>query len=76
GIAECDDYKAAIDKLGACDKMPKASRDVMKDAMGQALLSLKSLPADGKKDAATACATGLDAIKQAASAVGCSVEAK
>ncbi|HEY4179898.1 MAG TPA: hypothetical protein VGM90_23815 [Kofleriaceae bacterium] len=71
GIPECDDYKAAVDKIVACDKMPAASRSVLKDALGQALLSIRSLPADGRKAAATACTMGLDAIKQAASAVGC-----
>jgi hypothetical protein len=76
GIPECDAYKAAVDAIVACDKMPTASRDVMKDALGQALLSIRSLPADGKKEAGTACAMGLDAIKQAAKAVGCDVSVK
>jgi len=76
GIPECDDYKAAVDKIVACDKMPAASRSVLKDSLGQAMHSMKSLPADGKKDAATACTTGLDSIKQAAAAVGCDVATK
>ena len=34
--AECNDYKAAIDKLAACDKMPQQARDALKNAYDQA----------------------------------------
>src|SRR5215467_5537172 len=30
--AECNDYKAAVDKLASCDKLPAASRDALKQS--------------------------------------------
>ncbi|CAN5913284.1 hypothetical protein BH11MYX2_BH11MYX2_09490 [soil metagenome] len=76
GIPECDDYKATVDKLAACDKLPAATRSIMKDSLGQAMLAIRSLPADGKQSAATACVMGADGIKQSARAVGCDVGTK
>lgn len=67
GIPECDEYKAAIDKLAACDTVPEASRKAMKDAFDQASGAWASLPAEGKA-AATGCKAGADAVKQAAAA--------
>lgn len=68
GIPECDDYKAAIDKLAACDAIPEATRKTMKDAFDQASGAWASLPAEGKAAAATGCKAGADAVKQAAAA--------
>lgn len=67
--AECNDYKAAIEKLSTCDKMPKESRDAMKSAFDQASTSWAGLPAEAKASLATACKAGADAVKQSASAM-------
>ncbi len=67
--AECNDYKAAIDKLSTCDKMPKEARDAMKSAFDQASTSWAGLPAEAKASLATACKAGADAVKQSAGAM-------
>jgi hypothetical protein len=64
--AECNDYKAAIDKLSGCDKMPQAARDALKNAFDQASASWASLPAESKAGLATACKAGADAVMQSA----------
>jgi hypothetical protein len=66
--AECDDYKAAIDKLSTCDAMPKEARDAMKQAFDQASAGWAQLPAEAKASLATACKAGADAVKQSAAA--------
>jgi hypothetical protein len=68
GIPECDEYKAAIDKLASCDAIPEATRKTMKDAFDQASGAWASLPAEGKAAAATGCKAGADAVTQAAAA--------
>jgi hypothetical protein len=68
GIPECDEYKAAIDKLASCDAIPAETRKMMKDSFDQASGAWASLPAEGKAAAATGCKAGADAVKQAAAA--------
>jgi hypothetical protein len=68
GIPECDEYKAAIDKLASCEAIPEATRKTMKDAFDQASGAWASLPAEGKAAAATGCKAAADATKQAAAA--------
>jgi hypothetical protein len=67
--AECNEYKAAIDKLSACDKMPQQSRDALKQAYDQASTGWASLPADAKANLATACKAGADAVTTSAKQV-------
>ena len=64
--AECNDYKAAIEKLQSCDKMPKEARDAMKTAFDGASAGWANLPAEAKASLATACKAGADAVKQSA----------
>jgi hypothetical protein len=71
---ECKDYADAMAKLGACDKMPKESKDAMKqgfDAMKTGWAGFDKMPAEAQKAAADACKQGTDAMKQSASALGC-----
>ena len=67
--AECNDYKAAIEKLASCDKMPQQARDALKQAYDQASASWASLPAEAKANLATACKAGADAVTQSAKSV-------
>ena len=70
--AECNDYKAMIEKLASCDKMPQQSRDALKqgyDAMSQGWANVGSMPAEAKKAMADGCKQGTDALKQAAGAM-------
>jgi hypothetical protein len=67
--AECNDYKAAIDKLSSCDKMPQQARDALKNAYDQASAGWANLPAEAKANLATACKAGADAVMQSAKQV-------
>jgi beta-aspartyl-peptidase (threonine type) len=71
GIPECDDYIAAVEKLGRCDKLPQAARDAMQDGVDQQRESWKHLDSEGRRNSAQACRAGTDAIRQASSASGC-----
>lgn len=66
---ECNDYKAAIDKLASCDKMPQQARDALKQAYDQASAGWASLPAEAKANLATACKAGTDAVTTSAKQV-------
>jgi hypothetical protein len=66
--AECNDYKAAIEKLASCDKMPQQARDALKQAYDQASAGWANLPAESKAGLATACKAGADAVMQSAKA--------
>jgi len=67
--AECNDYKAAIDKLASCDKMPQQARDALKQAYDQASTGWANLPAEAKANLATACKAGTDAVTNSAKQV-------
>jgi hypothetical protein len=67
--AECNDYKAAIEKLASCDKMPQQARDALKQAYDQASAGWANLPAEAKANLATACKAGADAVMQSAKSV-------
>jgi hypothetical protein len=64
--AECGEYKAMIDKLASCDKMPQASRDALKQSYDSTSAAWASVPAEGKAALSTACKAAADATKQAA----------
>ncbi len=66
--AECNDYKAAIDKLASCDKLPAQAKDALKNAYDQASAGWANLPAEAKANLATACKAGADAVMQSAKA--------
>lgn len=65
---ECDDWKAMVDKLMACDKMPEPQRKVMKDAYDSASALWPTTPATGKPLLATSCRAAADAIRSSAKA--------
>jgi hypothetical protein len=59
---ECADYKATIEKLGSCEKVPAAQRDQLKQTLDKDLMALTAPDAD-KVKAASNCKTAMDAIK-------------
>jgi len=70
--AECKDYKAAMEKLAACDKLPKESKDALKqgyDAMSQGWAQVGALPPEAKKAMADGCKQGADALVQTGKAL-------
>ncbi len=69
---ECQDYKAAMEKLASCDKMPQATKDAMKqgyDAMSQGWANAAGMPAEAKKAMADGCKQGADALMQSGKAL-------
>jgi hypothetical protein len=66
--AECNDYKAAIEALSKCDKLPQATRDALKQSYDQTSAAWASVPAEGRASLGTACKAAADAVKQSAAA--------
>jgi hypothetical protein len=70
--AECTDYKAALEKLATCDKLPAASKDAFKNAWTGIETSLTAATTpEAKAAVGQACKAGADGVKQAATAAGC-----
>jgi hypothetical protein len=75
---ECRDYRAAVEVMSRCDKLPAAARDALRqglDAMEQGFAGLHDMPEDARRTAMDAAATGCkaatDAVVQSLKAVGC-----
>jgi hypothetical protein len=66
--AECGEYKAAIEALAKCDKLPQATRDALKQSYEQTSTAWATVPAEGKAALGTACKSAADAVKQSAAA--------
>ena len=69
--AECAEYKTLVDKLATCEKLPQASRDMLKktfDDTSKAWANMDKLPADAKAALVGGCKQGADALKQSAGA--------
>ena len=66
--AECGEYKAAIEALAKCDKLPQATRDALKQSYEQTSAAWATVPAEGKAALGTACKSAADAVKQSATA--------
>lgn len=76
GIQECDDYAAALKKLGDCAKIPDASKQAMAQGADAVKQSVDAWKQAGSPEAAKAglqqgCKAGADAIAQTLSSVGC-----
>jgi hypothetical protein len=68
--AECNDYKAALEKVAACDKLPAPAKDAYKNAWTGVETSLKAATTPETKAAvASACKSGAEGLKTAAA--GC-----
>ena len=63
---ECVAYKAALDKLATCDKLPQESRDAMQQAYATASQGWATLTPDQMVNLAPACKAATDAIEQSA----------
>ncbi len=66
--AECDEYKAAIESLSTCEKLPQATRDALKQSYEQTSAAWASVPAEGRAALGTSCKAATDAVKQSAAA--------
>lgn len=71
---ECQRYFQIMERMGHCEKLPKESRDALRqgfDAAADAFKDSANLPPDAKKAMADACKQGSDALEQAMSSTGC-----
>lgn len=69
---QCIQYQNVMEKLMACDKLPQATRDAMKqglDAMKSGWTNLSSLPQESRDAMGSACQQGVDALNQAMSSL-------
>ena len=68
--AECNDYKAAMDKLMACDKA-KAAAGAMKSGFDTMWKSLTDAPAASRAAMAPGCKSAAESIATTMKAMGC-----
>jgi hypothetical protein len=64
---QCDDYKAAIDKLATCEAMPKEARETLVKAYTDAAAGWKALPDAAKEKIGVSCEAGAKAVISTAS---------
>ena len=64
--AECVEYKATVDKLMSCQKLPEAQRNALKKAFDDASAGWPNMPPDAKAQLATACKQGTTAVNDTA----------
>jgi hypothetical protein len=66
---ECDEYRAMIYKLSECEKLPKQSRDALRegfDTMVRAWKDIDTMPREAREAMADGCREGAKALRQAA----------
>ena len=63
---ECAEYKATVEKLMGCQKMPQQQRDTLKKAFDDASAGWANMPAESKPQLATSCKAGTDAVTASA----------
>lgn len=71
GIPECDVYAAQMAKVIACDKLPRSSRDALKQSSDELFSQVLGRPKAERAGFASSCKAGADAIAQALSSLGC-----
>jgi hypothetical protein len=63
---ECDDYKAQVEKLKTCDKLPPKAKDALVKAFNDASAGWVNMPEGAKAGLGTSCKAGSEAIVAAA----------
>lgn len=63
---ECQDYKADIEKLSTCNKLPQSTRDSLKQAYDTASSSWTNMAPEAKANLASACKAGAQAVEESA----------
>jgi hypothetical protein len=59
---ECDDYKAAIDRLATCEALPKQARETLIKAYQDAAEGWKKLPDAARERTGVSCKAAADAV--------------
>jgi hypothetical protein len=62
---DCATYKAAMDRIIACDALPQSSRDAMREAFSEATKMWTNLSPDDAKQIAPICKSGVDSMLNA-----------
>ncbi|CAN5922757.1 hypothetical protein BH11MYX3_BH11MYX3_35990 [soil metagenome] len=70
---ECEEYAGAIEAMGKCSAIPKASRDAMLKAVKDMRKAYGSIDmtSDMRKQVGQACTQGAQGIKQSMAGLGC-----
>jgi hypothetical protein len=63
---ECAEYKAQVEKLKTCDKLPPKAKDALIKAFNDASAGWKDMPAGAKAGLNTSCKAGTEAVAVAA----------
>lgn len=66
--AECVEYKTVVEKLAACEKLPQATRDMLKqsfEATSKTWANFDKLPESSRGALINSCKQGADAVKKA-----------
>jgi hypothetical protein len=76
GLPGCDAYVDAMQSYMRCDKVPQSARDAANQGLA-AMMSgwheMKNMPPEAQKAAEDACLQAVDALKQGAEAMGCTL---
>ena len=64
--AECAEYKAQVEKLKTCDKLPAKARDALIKAFDDASAGWANMPEGAKQGLNTSCKAGTEAVVVAA----------
>jgi hypothetical protein len=76
GLPNCDVYIRSMESYMRCDKVPQSARDAAKaglDAMNAGWRDMGDMPEDARKAANDACGQAVDALRQGAQAMGCTL---
>lgn len=76
GLPACDEYFVLMQRYLACDKIPQETRDASRqgiEAMKQSWGDIANLPPDVKQQTNDACMAANDALRQGATALGCTL---
>jgi hypothetical protein len=71
GVAECDAYAAAVERVTKCHTIPQTSRDALASAQQQMLAQIASAPASKRAQMASSCTAGIESIESVIKAAGC-----
>jgi hypothetical protein len=63
---ECAEYKAQVEKLKTCEKLPPKAKDALIKAFNDASAGWKDMPAGAKAGLNTSCKAGTEAVAVAA----------
>ncbi len=78
GVPACDAYVGGVQRYAQCKNVPVEAKQALQQAITQMVEGWKmmrepGMPAEARKAAGDACKQALEALKQAATSVGCAI---